>query len=190
MTDKEKVAHLVSVKQRVRKLTAEQALAFGLLCVERMLPVYAHASTGRDWARPEVLRSGVDEAWASIASGGVLPAGGGEACEGASPSDDDLVDDEAIAAHTVANAVAAFFAEAEDGDPTYAHFMASRAIELLELLEDASSVDPLTIERLLRSEMSRQEADLGWLRTADAAEIGLKARAAVGASSVFGSEKL
>ena len=188
MTDDELVEHLDEVKEQVKALSQRQADAFGLSCIERMLPAYRRASVGQRWDGGEVLRRMVDQAWNSLALERPLEPGTAEACREAIPNDEDLDSFETAVAFHIGNAVADFLTQFEEGRDSYGYFMAARGIDVIDLLDDDSDIDTDVIDGLYELEMSRQNADLERVRGATGVEDLLNARRGGEAPSVLGAE--
>jgi hypothetical protein len=180
--DKVLVAHLNEVRAEVHALPREEAVAFGLVCLERMLPVYARAAEGQAWNGTGLLRAALDEAWKHLLEATPLAEGLGSRCEQASPPDEAEVDGLRRAlAHTIANAFADFMDAIEEGDFQYASFAADRAIDVPDILADEPEFEGAVARALFQAEMARQKADLAQLKSAGlsrAAELRDMARRA------------
>lgn len=188
MRDSEKWAYMEALEKRAKVLTPAQALAFGLLCIERMMPAYVRASAGREWSGADVLRRTLNAAWDALAQGRQPEPGSSDACSAAIPPESSLVDFAASAAFHIANAIGSFLLTAERGQPACVSFAAIRALELIEFLEGEPSVSPVVPDRLLRAEMRRQDADLARVRGVDGIKSVLDSRMGDGAESVLGDE--
>lgn len=177
--DKVLVAHLDEVRAEVHALPREEAIAFGLVCLERMLPVYAQAAEGQTWNGTGLLRAAMDEVWRHLLEATPLPEGLGSRCDEASPPDELELDGlQRALTHTVAGAVAAFLDALEEGDFRYASFSAARAIEVPDLLADEPEFEGTVARALLQSEMKRQKADLARLKLAGLSRAAEELRAA------------
>lgn len=176
--DKVLVAHLDEVRAEVHALPREEAIAFGLVCLERMLPVYAQAAEGQAWNGTGLLRAAMDEVWRHLLEAAPLPEGLGSRCEEACPPDEAELDGLRLAlARTIANAIADLLSELEEGDFRYASFSASRAIDVLDLLADEPEFEGTFVRALLQAEMKRQKADLARLKLAGLSRAAAELRA-------------
>lgn len=186
MRDKEKWAYMEALDERAKTLTPAQSLAFGLLCIERMMPAYVRASTGRDWSGADILRKTLDAAWDALGNGKQPEPGSSDACSAAIPPESSLVDFAASVAFHIANAVCHFLGTAETGHPDSVSYAAIRGLETIERIEDEPSVSPAIPDRLLRAEMRRQEADFARVREADGIKSALDSPRGEKAESVLG----
>lgn len=170
------LSHLRTVEARVKSLSPQHALAFGLACVERLLPLYSRAAMGQPWGRAEVLRSAVDEAWSALLTGGRLREDLGEACRVAIPPDEVLSGPETAVAHTIGNGVADFLESAGEGDFGYAHFMADRVVDIIDLFEHELHLGPEVMGPLLRDELAWQDETLNLLERSSSLAIAAELR--------------
>lgn len=178
--------HLRDVQKRIQGLKAEGAMVFGLACAERQFAAYSRAAKGQPWARPHVLRAGLDAGWALAEHGIALPRETREACRDAIPDAANLDSEGKVVAFTAANSISDLLDALADGELAYGAFTAARAIDLLEVMLDAMGSSE-SAEAISQGEISRQRGDLDRLEGASGVVVSAVRRESEGVS-VFGSE--
>jgi hypothetical protein len=162
MSTKELMAHLNDQQQVIEGLSRGPSIAFGAACLERQRPIYGRASLNQSWGEKGIpaLEQVLGLLWSAASGTDLRGADLSALLTSLLPPDEALNSGPPMAAFTIANAVADFTTCIQEGNPHYAHCMARRGIELIEMLADDLSVD---LEHLERQEIARQSADLATL---------------------------
>jgi hypothetical protein len=165
------LTHYDRVRRAVAALSQPSAFAFGAACAERDWLVYERASTGKRWARREVLRSNLNAIWSWLEGKAEQPHISAVACEQAIPSaSDDLLDDLGF---QVANIYFGLVALVEDDNTHPIHTVAQSNLDLIDAFLYELSGLPVTAENdaavdaheLVQAEVKRQLEDLELLAT-------------------------
>jgi hypothetical protein len=164
IADKLLNAHLEQVKSAVLSFAPAAQVGFAAACVSRQREVFVRAAqtSGELNDSQRALDGVLDQLWLAAANDRVADLRNAEPLAAAlAPEDFEPVDGPTAVVFTSANAIRDFISAALDGEASYAHFMAARNIELVEVLADEIPGD---CDPLMRAEMDRQVADLSTLQ--------------------------
>jgi hypothetical protein len=164
IADKLLNAHLEQVKSAVLSFAPAAQVGFAAACISRQREVFVRAAAtaeGLDNSQ-RALDGVLDQLWLAAANDRIADLRNAEPLATAlAPEDFEAVNGPTAVVFTSVNAIRDFISAALDGETSYAHFMAARNIDLVEVLADEIEAD---CDPLMRAEMDRQVADLSTLQ--------------------------
>lgn len=146
-------AHLLHLKQLMKKQPFWKSALFSVLCIERQWPVYERLSVGREWGNAKDLRKVVDRFWKAIPTG--YGIGGSYLA---------IVQDSLVVPEEDWDALAAEFVQTIEGlfelfdmkDKETASIIAERNLEFLSLFLDFEATGEEDFHPLTKAEHAFQ----------------------------------
>jgi hypothetical protein len=171
-----------------------QAFAFGACCAQRQWPVYLRASSGKEWAKPEMVNAGLNAVWAWLSGEGHRLSGYSSQLDAAGP--EQMKEDSDAGASDVLVSIGVLFDALESDVPGRCQYVGRHGLDLLdgfvyELVGiPVTSKNDIIVEshELIQAEMKRQIDDLTVLAGGPASPLVIKSlRTKAEGESILGS---
>lgn len=160
------------IEEKIRSLSKQGQVAFGVSCCERLLPNYVAFTRESNWGNQQPLHHALNRLWEYV-DGGELSSQEAEklasACEAVAPHSDDFGTQLGSAAQDAAFAICSVldFLKTSEGEKiAQASYYAMATVDMyVQELEDMPANDPsleetIRLHPIMQEELQRQEDDL------------------------------
>jgi uncharacterized protein len=168
-----------TLKNRLRKLSDEQQLAFGAACCERLLPNYLAFQTETGWGDLKTIRSALDLVWSCLCRESLSSSKEVKllitCCESVAPNSEYFVSLYLTSAQDACFAICGLLDYLIESDVDKIVKTATYATDSVDLyVQEIENMDPNSPEleqvilthRLMQRELSQQEKDLKFVEQA------------------------